>query len=269
MSLQKLPIASMQKISRYVRGNLVIPELENNPPAEQTFEDLHDIPEPASLGALGDLFRVGSAPNELISTPNTDGRWFISTAEPGAIFTRLPGLKLKPGFKLVTYLWRNDTNGLGVTWAIPEQLSDTARLEDALQSASDADNPPYPEGALLNVMSAIQGDRSATSFVTASILQRELKEFGLIGHQADWIHHRFISSVPQQRQWQWRMKPPSDLTPKVRLLPDGQAAVEFFSCRVVPPIGIYRHVDHFPIGQYTAKSINQPIATVPEVAAKS
>ena len=230
---------------------------------------MQDIPEPSSLGALGDLFRVGSAPSELVSTPNLEGRWFISTAEPGAVFTRLPGLQLKPGFKLVTYLWRTESSGLGVTWALPEHLSDTARLEEALQSANDAENPPYPEGALLNLMAAIQGDRSATSFVTASILQRELKEFGLSGDQCDWLHHRFISNVPQQRQWQWRMKAPSDLVPKVRVLADGQAAVEFFSCRVVPPIGIYRHVDHYPVGHYTAKSINQPIATVPEVVTKS
>jgi hypothetical protein len=117
-------------------------------------------------------------------------------------------------------------------------------------------------------MMAVEGDRSALSFVTASLLLRELQEFGRTGDRAEWVHHRFISSVPQQRQWQWRMKPLADLRPRVRLLTDGQAVFEFFSCRVVTPIGIYRHIDHYPIDHYVARSIDQPIATVPEAIAK-
>jgi hypothetical protein len=142
MSLQTLPIASLQKISHYLRRQLVIPEREEHPCSEQDLKKLAEMPEPASLDALGDLFRLGSAPNELISTPNLDGRWFISTADPGAVFNRLPLLGLKPGIRLVTYLYRTAQGGLGVTWALPEQLSHTAHLESALQSASDAEHPP-------------------------------------------------------------------------------------------------------------------------------
>ncbi|MEO1590306.1 MAG: hypothetical protein AAFU71_03325 [Cyanobacteria bacterium J06632_22] len=262
MSLQKLSIATLQKVQSYIRQSLQIPELESHPRPDAQGDNLDEIPEPSSLDGLGDLFRVGSTPDENVSTPNLDGRWFVSTVDAGRALTRLP-IQLKPDLRLVTYLYRTEELGEGVTWAIPEQLGTTAELEAALATATDLDNPPYPEGALLKVMSGITGDRSVLSFVTASILRRELDEFGRTGSRCDWSHHRFIATVPKQREWKWRMTPPSDLLPKARLLPDGQAAVEFYTCRVVAPIGIYRHVDQYQARSYLAKSMDQPVATVP------
>ena len=262
MSLQKLSIATLQKVQGYVRQSLQLPELEDHPRAEAVSDGLDEIPEPSSLDGLGDLFRVGSTPDESVSIPNVNGRWFVSTVDAGRALTRLP-IQLKAGLRLVTYLYRTEDVGQGATWAIPEQLSTTAQLEAALSAATDADNPPYPDGAMLKVMSGITGDRSVLSFVTASIVSRELQEFGCTGSRCDWSHHRFIATVPRQRDWKWRMTPPNDLQPKARLLPDGQAAVEFYTCRVVAPIGIYRHVDQYPAKGYMAKSKAQPEATVP------
>jgi hypothetical protein len=268
MSLQKFPVASIQKIEGFIKGHLSLPAVEHHPQTAPASTG-EDMPEPSSIWALGDLFRTGSSGEEMLSIPNSDGRWFISTVDVSSVFARLPGLKLKPNYRLVTYLLRDVKGGMGSTWAIPDHRSATVNLEEALKAASLRDNPPYPEGALLNIMAAIEGDRSPLSFMMASILQRELQEFGRCGADVDWGHHRFISTVPQQRQWHWRMAAPSDLEPKVRLLPDGQAAVEFFTCRVAPPVAIFRHVDHYPVGQYQAKSINQPVATVAEVARTS
>ncbi|MEL6246901.1 MAG: hypothetical protein AAFY78_16500 [Cyanobacteria bacterium J06648_16] len=268
MSLQKLSIATLQKVQSHIRQSLRLPELEDQPRPELPTTEEDEVPEPESLDGLGDLFRVGSTPDETLSIPNLDGRWFISTIDAGRAFNRLP-ISLKPDLRLVTYLYRTDEDGGSVTWAIPEQLSATAQLEAALMSTTDSDNPPYPEGALLKLMSGVMGDRSALSFVTASVMRRELEELGRVGNRCDWGHHRFIATIPQQRQWKWRMKPPTDLQPKIRLLPDGQAAVEFFTCRVAPPIGIYRHVDQYPAASYLAKSIDQPIATVPEAMASA
>jgi hypothetical protein len=268
MSLQKFPVASIQKIEGFIKGHLILPAVEHQPKSPAT-SAAEETPEPSSIWALGDLFRTGSSAEELISIPNAEGRWFISTVDVSSVFVRLPGLKLKPNHRLVTYLFRDPKGGMGVTWAVPDHRSDTVNLEAALQAASRRDNPPYPEGALLSIMTAIEGDRSPMSFMVASILQREFQEFGRCGADIDWGHHRFISTVPSQRQWHWRMAAPSDLEPKVRLLPDGQAAVEFFTCRVAPPVAIFRHVDHYPVGQYQAKSINQPVATVAEVARTS
>ncbi len=262
MSLQKLSIATLQKVQGYVRQSLQLPELEDQPRTEAVSDGMDEIPEPSSLDGLGDLFRVGSTPDESASTPNVNGRWFLSTADAARALMRLP-IQLKPNLRLVTYLYRTEDVGEGVTWAVPEHLSSTAQLEAALSAAPDIDNPPYPEGALLKLMSGMTGDRSALSFVTASIFSRELAEFGRTGGRCDWSHHRFIATVPKQRDWKWRMTPPADLQPKVRLLPDGQAAVEFYTCRVVTPIGIFRHVDQYQSNSYLAKSMDQPVATVP------
>ncbi|MEO0540702.1 MAG: hypothetical protein AAFZ80_07535 [Cyanobacteria bacterium P01_A01_bin.105] len=262
MSLQKLPIATLQKVQGYVRQSLALPEQEDRPRRELLPDGTDDIPEPSSLDGLGDLFRIGSTPDESVSTPNLEGRWFVSTVDVGRALVRLP-IQLKPGLRLVTYLCRTAETGEGSIWVIPEHLSATAHLESALSSSTNMDEPPYPEGALLKIMSGMTGDRSALSFVTASIVGRELSEFGRRGNRCDWSHHRFIATVPKQRDWKWRMTPPTDLQPKVRLLPDGQAAVEFYTCRIVAPIGIYRHVDQYPVNGYLPKSMDQPVATVP------
>lgn len=264
MPLQKFPVASVQKIRQYLRRQLVIPALEDRP-ATVLASVPEEMPEPASLEALGQLFRMGSSQEEALSTPNWDGRWFISTADAGAVFARLPMLNLQPGFRLATYLYRTPTSGVGATWAVPESFSATANLEEALKSAGDAQNPPYPERALLNFMAAVTGDQSPLSYLTASLLQRELQEFGYCGDAGQWRHHRIIGTAPSQRAWQWQIKPPADLTPKVRQLPNGQVTVEFFTG--VSPGGIFRHMDRYPKEHYVAKVTDQVVATMTPVAA--
>jgi hypothetical protein len=110
-------------------------------------------------------------------------------------------------------------------------------------------------------MDAIQGDRSAISFVVASLLQRELKELGALGKSCDWSHHRLISTPPTQVTWQWRVEnPPKDLAPKVRVLDNGKAAIEFFSCRVVSPIALFQHIDQYQTDGYKAARVDRAIA---------
>jgi hypothetical protein len=258
MAVHKFPVASVHKVRHYLRRHLLIPPLEDQPAPPA----LEEVPEPVSLDGLGQLFRIGSSQEEAFSTPNREGRWFISTADAGAVFAHLPMLRLKPGFHLVTYLYRTTTSGVGMTWAVPAPFSTTAHLEEALKAAGDAQTPPYPERALLNVMAAVAGDQSPLSFITASLLQRELQEFGYSGDAGQWCHHRLIGAAPPQRTWQWQIKPPVDLTPKVRRLSDGQTTVEFFTGRVVPPVGLFRHMDRYPVGHYVAKVTNQAVATV-------
>lgn len=261
MSLQKFPVATLQKVSQYIRQNLALPESEQHPLAERSFDDTEDPPEPSSLDALGDLFRFGSMVDENLPAPNQQGRWFISTADPAAALAKLPGLSLRSGLRLVTYLCLQPEGGIGVTWALPEQLSSTANLEKALEGLSGGQTPPHPKGALPRLMQAIEGDHSHASFLTASILQRELLEFGRTGKYRRWVNHRFITAVPPQVQWQWQIaKVPTDFSPKVQILADQQAAVEFFTCRVTAPITIVRHLDHYPAGQYTPKLAEQVIA---------
>ena len=202
------------------------------------------MPEPESLATLSNLFRKGGITHTDGSTPNANGRWFISTVDPSAALKHLPGIALKPNYCLVTYLYRirraNASHGGSVTWAMANQLSTTSNLEAALATAGDHNTPPYPEGALLNYMTAITGNLTVGSFLIASVLQRELQEFGLCGKFHRWQHHRLIGTVPKQCHWQWRMEQPKTLAPTVYRLRNAKIVVEFYTCRTVRPIGIFR-----------------------------
>jgi hypothetical protein len=262
MSIQKVSFDAIQKVRKYIKTILALPDSENHPKVWISFDETDEPPEPESLADLGGLFNIGSLPEETTHAPNAQGQWFISASNPGAAITKLPGVQLKPNLRLASYLHRFGEDGIGAIWALPEALSTTANLEKALADSGDYDYPPHPEGALENFMEAIEGDRSAPSFVIASILLRELREFGALGKHCDWSHHRIIQDIPTQVEWNWRGEVPSDLSPKVRIFSDGKAAVEFFTCRVTPPVAIFQHIDQYPAGLYRPNCLDRIVATV-------
>jgi hypothetical protein len=96
--------------------------------------------------------------------------------------------------------------------------------------------------------------------VAASLLTREYKELGRTGPFRRWSQHRLIDRVPSKQPWQWRSKVPQDLSPKVKVLEDKSVLVEFFSCRVVAPVALFRHLDQFHPRGYRPKSHDQVIA---------
>ncbi|MFZ4667399.1 MAG: hypothetical protein ACOYME_13315 [Prochlorotrichaceae cyanobacterium] len=262
MSIQKLSLAGVQKVREHLQQSLLLPELENHP-RRIDLDDDQDIPEPGSLDALGDLFRAASLPEEVISAPNTDGRWFVSSVNPGAGLNKVPGLNLKPKYRLVSYLLRTIDSGIGQVWAVPETESGMADLEAVLIHSPSNHNrqlPPRPPQAFETPMHAIEGDRSPTSYVIASVFCRELKEFGALGQDANWSHHRLVASIPQQVKWNWKVEEPRDLSPKVKVYEDGRAAVDFYTCRIVPPVSLLRHLDQYAAQSYIAQSIDRVIA---------
>ncbi|HEY9738064.1 MAG TPA: hypothetical protein V6D06_17350 [Trichocoleus sp.] len=258
MSFQRYPLATVQKVSQFVREALVLPTVDQSAYTAESDDSTEEL-EPDSLDALGDLFRVGDTPQDSGPAPNLDGRWYVSTIDPAEALLKLPGLWIRAGIRLVTYLQRRPDGGLGLTWALPELLSTTEQLEAAI-AVSNGTQPPHPQGALANVVEALEGDGSLSSFLTASIFLRELKEFGRFGKQARWSHHRFVDQVPPQANWQWRTQMPKDFAPKVVTLPDGQVVVEFFSCRVMQPIALFRHVDRYGNNSYQSQTADQVIA---------
>lgn len=259
MSIQIVPLETLQKIRQYLKSTLVLPVGENNPQSGSLTAD-EEPPEPDSLGELGGLFNFGGAPELETHAPNANGKWFVSAANPGAALLKLPGLRLKPEMRLVTYLYRLPQEGVGVTWAVPEALSTTAQLQVVLDQDLKG-LPPQPAGALTSAMEAIEGDRSPLSFIIASLLQRELQEFGASGKRQDWSHHRLVSGLPAQVPWQWHTNPPKDLSPKVLIYPDGRAAIEFFSCRIVNPVAIFQHIDQYPATGYNSMQKSRAIAS--------
>ncbi|MBW4526265.1 MAG: hypothetical protein KME18_13870 [Phormidium tanganyikae FI6-MK23] len=257
MSTQRVPLEALQKIRQHFKTALLVPASEDHP---EMYTERDEPPKPESLEGLGSLFHFGGSLEEAIQMPNRQGQWFISAANPGTALMKLPGLKLKPEFRVISYLYRMGDDGTGATWALPEAFSTTSHLEKALLAAGGRDAPPKPEGALADFMDAIDGDHSPMSFVIASLLLRELLEFGKIGRIAVWSHHRLINALPSLPKWQWRSEAPKDYSPKVRAFPDGRVAVEFFTCRTVAPIAVFQHVDQYLAGEYRAKHLDRAIA---------
>jgi hypothetical protein len=258
MAIQKFPLATLQKVRQYIRSTLVLPKSEQHLTWTGS-KSADEFPEPDSLDALGDLFRFGGVTESQLSSPKPSGCWLISTLNPGTALLKLPGLQLKQGFRLITYLYRAELDGAGIVWAIPEAFGTTTQLEKAIATAGTLDQPPKPESALTDFMQAIEGDRSPQSFILASVLRRELLEIGALGRYRNWSHHRLIEEPPTQVNWQWRTEQPKDLSPKVRLSPD-QAAVEFFTCRTAAPVALFRHIDQYLPGQYKANSVDRVVA---------
>ena len=257
MSIQKFPIATVNKIRQYIQSALLLTDAEQQSQIWANLDEAAEPPEPESLDDLSGLFNFGGLTPEEIALPT--GQWRISTVNPADAIVKLPGLWLKPGFRLVSFVCREKEFGKGAVFAVPEAYSTTAWLEQAIAKSQDI-QPLIPEGASPDLMEVIDGDRSAASFLLASLLRRELKEFGAAGKQCDWSCHRVIDAIPSQVKWHWQGNPPKDLAPKVKLLPDSQAATEFFTCRIQAPIAIFRHVDQYPAKQYKGSSFDKAIA---------
>ncbi|MBE9032485.1 hypothetical protein IQ266_22360 [filamentous cyanobacterium LEGE 11480] len=260
MTTQIVPLESLQKIQKFLQVALTLPAAEQNPKLMPVATG-NVPPPPTSLADLGDLFRMGSCLEDGVSLPNDQGHWFLSMVDPATTINRLPGLSIKPDYRFATYLYRLREIGIGHTVALSESMASTAQLESALHHADKPDYPPQPVGTLPDCMAAITGDQTPMSFMVASILRRELQEFGCLGEpQQNWRRHRCIAAAPTQARWQWRTEAAPDLRPRIRLLPHDQMIVEFFSCRVHPSIAIFQHLDQYKKGSYVAQSIDRPLA---------
>lgn len=262
MSFQRYPLNAIQKISQLIRQALVLPTHEQQPGQPVSHESDEDDNVPDSLNALGDLFRVGDMPEDNLPAPNREGRWFVSTVDPAEALVKLPGLWIRPGIRLVTYLRQDNKGGVGSTIAIPGILSSTEQLEQAIENVTPANPVPVPEGSLNTLMESLEGDGSLASFLESSIFLREIREFGRFGAYARWVHHRFVNAPPPKVAWQWRTKTPEDFSPKVVLRPDGEVITEFYSCRVQKPVTLFRHLDRYPPNSYLAQNQDQVIAVM-------
>jgi len=257
MTIKKYPLSSIQKVRKYLLRALVLPDVEQ----EERDDPTEDIPEPESLDDLSGIFTFGGTPLAQNPPAMIQDEWFVSTVNPGACLIKLPGLQIKPEYRLVSYLFRADGNGMGVVWAVPEAFSTMTELERAMAGHATMAQVPKPEKAVDNFMAAIAGDRSHSSFLMASILRRELQEFGALGDRQTWSHHELIDDIPPGN-WNWRTAQPKDLWPKVKLLPNGQAAVEFFSYHRSQPKTLYRHLDQYAADSYLSKSQDNVLAVL-------
>jgi len=269
MTIRKFSLEAIQKLRNTIQAELAIANTQTQ--LSSWPEPSTEVPEPEFLDDLSDIFTFGGRSKEERTDFVQRSPWLISPFNPASVLLKLPGLWLKPGYCLVGYLYRTASKEAGLIFALPEALSTTAHLQQALTHSTIA-TPPKPEGAMPHFMAAIDGDRSAASFMVASLLKRELQEFGTrqsssppeaIGKRSIWRHHRLIQALPSKLPWQWHTEMPKDWFPKASVLPNGQAAVEFFSCRVSAQEAVmYRHLDRYPVDGYQPTSSERALAVV-------
>ena len=203
------------------------------------------------------------------ATPAPNG-WSICPADPAQVVAAFSTLRLRPGLTLRAYQYRWGHDGHAMVFAMPDE---------APLPAIDAqvEQPPHPPTALDDVMSAIDGDHTLESYMHASILWRELREFYAFGHGANWnlVHvlgqniwstpplpstsptQSIPSGVPEM--WTWNTPQPDDYRPRVEQ--KGQIVqVTFYTYSALGQEQIIRYEDKYDVGKYNFSTIEQPIA---------
>ncbi|NJK32118.1 MAG: hypothetical protein HC927_06710 [Deltaproteobacteria bacterium] len=173
------------------------------------------------------------------------GTWTECTIDTDALFGELSGVWLRPGWRLRAYAYRVGSNGNGVVWALPPEAPDPAPLGTIRGSLH---YPPRPAGAR-SCREALTGDGSLLSYMHASILIRELGEFGALWHGVSWGAHQLIEWLPADEPWKFELRLPWRLGPRV-VRHDDAVSVVFYSVNHECVVRLLRHVDYYPRGEY-------------------
>jgi len=217
--------------------------------------------------------------------------WSKSDTDPNRLLSVFSSLHLKSGFTLRAYQFRDGGNGNGIVWAAPEDLPfpdpkqyQKSDLPLPLLSPYQLDrsgfgllHPPRPPGALDDVMEAIEGDGTPWSYLSASLLSREISEFGAMWHGCRWSTHVILGSdpwtsqrrssktdfrncpSPEPEHWQWIEPKPLEWKPTV-CESDRLVTVAFYTFSALGRERIYRHVDTYPKGRYRCACDTKVIA---------
>ncbi|NHZ72225.1 MAG: hypothetical protein GWP17_03960, partial [Aquificales bacterium] len=201
--------------------------------------------------------------------------WHISTLDLRPFINVFSPLSLKPGLILRAYQFFYFRDGETEIWALPE----TAVFPPP--DSDSEDEPPKPPEALDNVMTAIRGDGSPWSYLSASILARELTEVGTFGHASEWTAYHILDANPLHSDplsqntspdraptgtavaWQWHEPEPDNWLPTVQI--DGsQISVTFYTYCGLDTQLFTHHTDIYTVGSYIPQQQQQTIATGPE-----
>lgn len=199
--------------------------------------------------------------------------WSRSSVDPMGLLETFRPLRIKAGFVLRAYQFRSGGNGNGVVYAMAADLPfpEPDECEHDLQRFLE---PPVPNGALGQIMEAVEGDRSLWSYLAASILARELAEFGAIWHGCNWSTHDILGKDPisiegragprrkaphdtisdfDPRGWTWVEKRPTEWRPTTTVRTNSIRVV-FHTYNGLGENGIYRHIDTYKRDSYCPTS---------------
>ncbi|MHC4201873.1 MAG: hypothetical protein ACYSU0_17940 [Planctomycetota bacterium] len=214
-----------------------------------------------------------------VSTPRPDGPdgWSRSAIDPAELFGLFKPIRLREGMILRAYQYRSCGNGNGLVFAMPVETPFPAPRECASGDLEDYSPEPVPPGATWDIMRLVEGDGTPWSYILASVLERELEEFGAIWHGCSWSTHTILGAEPLSReggrrsqiepmapadQWEWREPEPEDWRPAVGD-EAGATVARFYTYSGVGRQSIFRHVDTFESEGYSFYTEREAIAEGP------
>ena len=202
--------------------------------------------------------------------------WSKSRVNPAAIVALFRTVRLRKGLVLRAYQFREEGNGNGVVWAMPENAEFPAP-EDCPTLEHHLLKVPKPWDALDDVMEAIEGDGSPASYMAASIVRRELTEFGAMWHGGNWNTHVVLDANPWKagrpreedspldrptsplEDWTWTEPRPTQWSPQIHREND-RVIVTFYTYSGLWKESIFRHTDTYRVGTYRPKTEQKRIA---------
>ncbi|MFY9255843.1 MAG: hypothetical protein WAO83_20485 [Fuerstiella sp.] len=208
--------------------------------------------------------------------------WSKSRVDPQKLVTLFPPIQLKAEYRLRAFQYSDELgNGNGFVWAMPAN-AEFPEPDDCPVVVTHFLKPPKPPTALDDFMEAIKGDDSPNSYLAASLLARELREFGATWHGLDWTTHVVLDAdpfmnppakqdsplAPMDRPnggadaFKWHEERPSNWKPHVEITADS-VQVTFYTFSGLDKQAIYRHVDYFRPGSLRFTSLQKVVAESP------
>lgn len=200
--------------------------------------------------------------------------WRKSQLNPMALLGYFGSLRLKPGLVLRAYECHQAPNSWGIVWAMPA----STLLPEPRPNGNG--RPPKPQGALDDVMEAIEGDGTPYSYLCASLLARELEQFATISPESEWLNCFVLDADPwrsdngiahtlagqgfkrEQQNWSWAGQKPDQWRPTV-CMSQRSATVIFHVFSGVGRQRIITIEDRYLRGSYTFNRRERAVANGP------
>jgi hypothetical protein len=262
-------------------GTKASPPVVSETPAQSKHPHARGTPTSGDVARFtaAEIAKLRGRVAEIAMVPeSTPEGWSKSKLDPTKLLTVFSALRLREGFTFRAYQFKDEGNGNGFVWAMPVDAefpapADCPRLESHFLKA------PKPYEALDDAMEAIEGNDTAEAYLQASLLRRELKDFGALWHGVLWGTHHVVDDDPlkgagaenadpmrtpmsKPEDWKWLEPRPTDWQPRVVLEPD-RAVVTFYTYSGFEKEKLFRHIDVYRRGKYRPRVEEAVVAEGP------
>lgn len=226
-----------------------------------------------TLSAIADATSGAQDPAQDPAIPDRGKpKMFTHSLDLSPALEHTRGLRLKTGYRLEGSLFRDGHgNGNGFPWAVkPGDAEPSHHI--VMMPRPDMLWPlpaPKPKGACPDVMEAITGEFSPFSYLQASILKRELEEFGALWHGCYWSTYTILATPEDHTSddrrdrspisWRWVDSKIDDLRPRIEIEAD-RVRVTFHARSDLGDQRITRFEDTFKPASYRVESTQTDIA---------